>query len=92
MCNNCEDIRKVPEYLSNLKQVANDIGDMPYEKVVEFFEHLQTKIKKDSESISDKKMRLSLLLERAAFNLYVDQDQFKKICEICKEYDKKQIL
>ena len=39
---------KVPEYLLNLEQVANDIADMPYDKVAEFFGYLSEKVKADA--------------------------------------------
>ena len=80
---------KIPEYLSNLEQVANDIGDMPYDKLAEFFGHLQIKIRKDSENDGrGGRTRLSLLLNRTSFNISIIQDQFRKIWEICKPYMK----
>jgi hypothetical protein len=80
---------KVPEYLNNLEQVANDIGDMPYDKVSEFFGYLQIKIQKDSENDGKGgRHRLSILLGRAAFNISTIRDQFIKIWELCKPYMK----
>lgn len=39
----------VPEYLQDLKKVSEDIADMPYDKVVEFLQHLEKKINKDAQ-------------------------------------------
>lgn len=86
---NCKNKHKVPEYLSDLEQVANDLGDMPYDKLSEFFGYLQIKIKKDSENDNNGgRLRLSLLLSRASFTLTILEDQFKKIWELCKPYMK----
>ena len=80
---------KVPEYLRNLEQVANDIGDMPYDKVSVLFGYLQIKIQKDAENDGKGgRKRLSLLLSRTSFNLSVIQDQFRKIWQLCKPHMK----
>lgn len=80
---------KVPEYLSNLKQVANDIGDMPYDKVAEFLEYLEKKIHMDSVKDGEGgRRRLSLLLSRASYQITILRIQFEKIWELCKPYMK----
>lgn len=80
---------KVPEYLSDLEKVATDIGDMPYDKVVEFLRHLQIKIQKDADNDGKGgRQRLSILLGRAAFKISILQDHFNKIWELCKPYMK----
>ena len=80
---------KVPEYLSDLEKVATDISDMPYDKVAEFFEHLEKKIYKDSIKDGDGgRIRLSLLLSRTSHQISIIKIQFERIWELCKPYMK----
>jgi hypothetical protein len=80
---------KVPEYLKDLGQVASDIADMPYDKVVEFFDHLALKLEFDAEN--DRKggrVRLFILLRHAAFRVGEARESFEKIWDLCKPYMK----
>jgi hypothetical protein len=77
----------IPEYLENLKQVAEDIGDMPYDKVAYFICMLQTKLEKDS--LNDEKggrFLLSNELKKASIEACRLKERFLKIWDTCKKY------
>lgn len=75
----------VPEYLQDLEKVSKDLADMPYDKVVEFFGYFEKKLLKDSENdIKGGRKRLSLLLNRSAFNVRILKENFERIWKICK--------
>ena len=77
----------VPEYLSNLEQVANDLADMPYDKLVEFFGHFEKKVMIDSKKDGEGgRVQLSVLLSRASFSLSVVKIQFQDIWKLCKPF------
>lgn len=79
----------VPEYLSDLEKVATDLADMPYDKLSEFFGHLEKKVMKDSvKDGEDGRRRLSLLLSRTSHQIKMIKEQFDRIWELCKPYMK----
>lgn len=80
---------KVPEYLQDLEKVATDLADMPYDKLVEFFDHLQKKLSKDSDRDHELgHYRLSILLSNSYLNVIELRDTFKKIWNLCEKYMK----
>jgi hypothetical protein len=77
----------IPEYLENLKQVAEDIGDMPYDKMAYFLYMLQIKLEKDS--LNDKRGGRFLLsdgLKKASIETCHLKERFLKIWDICKKH------
>jgi len=79
----------VPEYLQDLKKVANDLADMPYDKMVEFLGHLEEKLSIDSENDGKgKRYVLSLFLADSAIKVDELKRVFEKIWKLCKPYMK----
>jgi len=79
----------VPEYLSDLKKVAEDICDMPYDKVIEFLEHAERKLIRDANN--DRKggrLKLWILLTNSAFRIRETTREFEKVWEVCKKHMK----
>lgn len=71
----------------DLKQVAEDIASMPYDKVAFFLYSLQNKIEMDSEN--DKKGGRLLLaneLKRASLETEHLKERFMKIWGLCKKH------
>jgi len=62
---------QIPSYLDDLKQVAYDIADMPYNKVAYFFYCLGTKLESDSEN-DRKGGRYFLAHELKKASLYIE--------------------
>lgn len=78
---------QIPDYLEDLKQVANDIADMPYDKVAYFLYCLQHKIEKDSES--DQKggrYFLANQLKKAALEIEILKERFIRIWGLCAKH------
>jgi len=77
----------VPEYLSNLEQVAEDILDMPYDKVAELFGYMEKKSMKDSNKDGEGgRTQLSLELSRTSFSISIVKEHFQRIWKLCKPY------
>jgi len=86
MKNNCSK-HIVPEYLSDLKQIAEDIGNMPYDKVVEFFDHFEKKLKKDAKSdFKDGRLKLYTLLSVCIVRTKNIKQSFENVWDLCKRY------
>ena len=79
----------VPEYLSDLNKTAQDLADMPYDKLAEFFYYFKMKLLIDSENdgkgghptLSNGLLKTSLKSEEL-------EEEFNKIWKICKPYMK----
>jgi hypothetical protein len=79
----------VPEYLCDLKQVATDLADMPYDKVSEFFNHLTEKLGKDADNDHNGgRYRLSILLSSTWSQSKEMKEMFEKIWKLCEPYMK----
>lgn len=79
----------VPEYLQDLKKVAIDIANMPYDKVEEFFKHYKEKMEIDSDNDFDgERFRVSFLLSQAEIHSDKLESIFNELWKICKPYMK----
>jgi hypothetical protein len=79
----------VPDYLKDIRKVAEDISNMPYDKVVEFFKHMENKLKKDADNdYEGGRFKLETQLRHAAFWSFKIRKTFEKIWEICEPYMK----
>ena len=77
----------VPEYLKDLRQVAIDIGDMPYDKLYEFLGHLSLKINDDAmKDIDGGRLKLGRKLTRLANDIDDARFEAVDIWKICEPY------
>ena len=69
--NNCSK-HIVPEYLTDLKKVSEDICNMPYDKVIELFGHMEKKLKIDAEKDhKGGRLKLWILLNHSFTNSHI---------------------
>jgi len=86
MKNNCSK-HIVPEYLTDLKKVSEDICNMPYDKVIELFGHMEKKLKIDAEKDhKGGRLKLWILLNHCSFRIGRVKEEFEKVWEVCKPY------
>ena len=77
----------VPAYLSDLEQVAKDIADMPYDKVGEFFYHLEKKLSIDSQKDKEGgRIILACNLKKCENQARLMKNQFDIIWKICEPH------
>ena len=79
----------VPSYLANLHQVAEDIGDMPYNAAATLFMYLSEKLAKDA--LNDRKggrVKLATLLMASSIKAEGMEIMFQRIWELCEVHMK----
>lgn len=80
----------VPEYLQDLRQVAIDIADMPYDKLMDFFHFLSLKIRQDGDKdIAGGRDQLGIELNKLATEINGARFITEKIWNICEPYMRK---
>lgn len=88
MKSNCSK-HKVPDHLKDLKQVATDLSDMPYDKIMEFFGYLETKLNKDADNdYKGGRFLLSNKLKQSVFRVGKVKEVFEEIWKICEPFMK----
>lgn len=89
---NCEK-HKVPEYLCDLKLVATDLADMPYDKLSEFFEHFTEKMAFDANNDFDgERFQVAEYLTHAEIYSEKMKFVFEKLWKICEPYMKEKYV
>jgi len=75
----------IPDYLSDLKKVASDLADMPYDAVAEFFKHFEKKLIIDTGN-DRAGGRVATMLSAASMKAEEMEEVFEKAAKICKPY------
>lgn len=82
--------KTVEKYDGDLKQLSEDIGDLHYESLVEFFTNLQEKFTKDAkEHIKYGRKELSESIYDASINVMRLRYSIKESLDISKPFNKK---
>jgi len=87
---NCEDHPEtVEKYDGNLKELAEDIGDLRYDKLAEFLNQLEIKIYDDAyNDFNGKRLKLSGFLLDASILISDLKNKIREAWHICKPYMK----
>lgn len=78
---------KVEKYNGTLQELAEDICNMRYDALAEFFKQLSVKLEKDSEADYNRnRFKLSLELFNAYSNLFISYKSIDRAWKICKKH------
>ncbi len=77
----------VESYPGTLKELAEDIGDLRYDELANFFSHLARKMKNDSRKDRERgRENLAMQLFLASLEIADANYQMKQVWEICKPH------
>lgn len=80
----------IKKYDGSLKDLVKDIGDLQYDALAEFLEHLATKIAEDgTKDRARGRTQLATCLEKSADSIGESAKEIKKTWVICEPYMKK---
>ena len=86
---NCSRHKSHIEHYSNHKELAEAIGDLRYDSLIELFEELSFKFQIDADADYGRgRKRLSKKLADVALRFHEQQMDMKEIWEICEPYMK----
>ncbi|MFA6338475.1 MAG: hypothetical protein WCW87_00215 [Candidatus Paceibacterota bacterium] len=84
---------KVEGFDGTLEELAQKVGRMRYDKVAEFFGHLEREIERQSEGdLKRGRVQLSELLKKGAMKLIDLKKHFEKIMKLCEPYMKDELF
>jgi len=79
----------LPYHDGDLKELAQEIGNLQYDKLAEFLYHLESDLEKQSENDARKgRVQLSNTLREVHLNIQLAIKPLEKAWRICKPYMK----